>query len=149
LALPRQIRRGQRRERLCQRGAAAFILPSVAFHQAFRRSRGDLALLRRWHRWASWEAIGRRVVDIFPGTGFTVWTDSTPRRIGFGDELDPAEREAIHQVIASGGRAAVPGRTGVAIAWRNMDKFSESCAVCLFLGSGLYRSLSEGMSSSM
>lgn len=126
LALPRHWD-GDLRERMCQRGAAALILPSRAYEQAFKRAKGDLALLRRWHRWASWETLGRRAADIMEGVRFRAWADGRPRN---EDELEAAEVAAVEDALAHGMGVSVQ-RGVVAQAWALTERGAESRLVSL------------------
>lgn len=101
LALPRHFRRGPLRERLCQRGAAALMLPSIAFERAIFLAEWDLAKLRRWHSWVSWEALGRRAADLFPGVTLTTWTEKGYRRSD-STEVHDGEAEAAKEAYRVG-----------------------------------------------
>lgn len=84
LALPRKTIAGKPRERVCQRAAASFLLPSIAFKRSLTLSGWDLPTLVRWWKWASWEALGFRVADLYDWARFVVWTDGRVKVSGGG-----------------------------------------------------------------
>lgn len=61
------------REHLCQRGAAALLVPSRLFLRAMLACELDLRRLRRAFPLASAEVLGNRLVDLCPDSAFAVW----------------------------------------------------------------------------
>lgn len=106
---------GKLRERICQRGAAAFLLPSIAFKHTLWKSGWDLRELLNWWPWASWEALGFRVADLYPWASFTVWSDTYFRRSG---GTEPTELELAAYLMARKGRALLARDGQVVSAWR-------------------------------
>lgn len=84
LALPRKVIAGKPRERVCQRAAASFLLPSIAFKRSLALSGWELPTLVGWWKWASWEALGFRIADIYDWARFVVWTDGKAKVSGGG-----------------------------------------------------------------
>lgn len=58
-------------EQLCQRGAAALLVPAAAFLRALLRHRLDLPALRSRFPCASMEVLGNRAVDLCEGSAFS------------------------------------------------------------------------------
>lgn len=115
LALSRRHFKGRHRERACQRGAAGFLLPSIAFKHTLFRSGWELpSLIRKW-RWASAEAIGFRINDLFPWARFVVWSDSRVRVSGGGPPT-VMELEAYERAVRRGCSLVVEGGQAVT-AW--------------------------------
>lgn len=69
------LRHAPEHEQLCQRFAAALCLPLTHFVDLLRRHGTDLAALRRECRFASWEAIASRVVDVSRRAAASKWSE--------------------------------------------------------------------------
>lgn len=81
------------RERLCQRGASALLLPENTFMAAWDDRRGDLAAVKVRFPLASWEVVATRAAEILPGVVVSKWIDGKPswRRSRHEPEAMPEE----------------------------------------------------------
>jgi len=103
----------ERKEAMCDRGAAALLLPAAAFRATIDELGLDLPRLRRRWRHASWGTIGRRLVDVGAASTIANWSDlELAWRYGAG--AHPDEEHALAEVYAGRGRAQV----GAVSAWR-------------------------------
>jgi hypothetical protein len=105
--LPRETK-----EAICDRGAAALLLPALPFKIAVREHGIDLAALRRRWRLASWATIAHRLVDLGAASTASGW-DSESLAWRYGGEEHPSEGAALRQARRRG-RGWVAG----ARAWR-------------------------------
>ena len=106
------------KEELCDRGAAALMLPPGRFAETMHKTGVHLPALRRLWRFASYKALAARMVDLVPGTTAASW-DSGAMQWGRGPELGAeAITAAVTEALTSRGLGeAVIG--GVrARAWR-------------------------------
>lgn len=107
------------REDACDRGAAALLLPRVAFRSSAEQLRADLPALRRAWPAASWATLARRLVDI--GLAHTAAAfDSAElawRTGALQGELALAEARAVAEAYTRGRAHARAGGAGVR-AWR-------------------------------
>ncbi len=101
------------KERLCDRGAAALLLPASAFRKSVKLLEGELPALRRQWRHASWDVIARRLVDVGMVSTAAAW-DSLELRWRYGGDGHALEEEALGRVYAGRGAA----RVGGVRAWR-------------------------------
>jgi hypothetical protein len=128
------------KEKFCNRGAAALLLPQQQFLFSLHGTGWDLPELRRRWPWASWGAIATRLVDLVPGVSASTWVNgrrewwryqSIPERQAFGAELDAMEllgRER-HR-----GRAVARRSSAKAFAWRLTARDGRRVAVTVARG---------------
>lgn len=104
-------------EEACDRFAAALLLPAPSFRHSVGKLGADLVALRKRWPWASWDALGRRLAELYPGvaagkleSGHWAW------RVG-GPGGEAAMRQAA--ALALGTRLGVGlAEDGSAVAWR-------------------------------
>lgn len=106
--LPRALK-----EEMCDRGAAALLLPAEAFCASVDRFGIDLPVLRRQWRNASWTTIARRLVDVGAASSAASW-DSLELAWRYGGPARRDEEAALAEIYAGRGRA----RSGGVRAWR-------------------------------
>jgi hypothetical protein len=87
------------RERFCDRGAAALLLPRQQFLFTSRVARGELPELRRRWPWASWGAIASRFVDLVPGTAAATWVNGERDWWRYDDRL-PVQAFVLAEIAA-------------------------------------------------
>lgn len=125
LHLPRcllDVLEQEAKERVCNRGAAALLLPRQPFMSSLAAARWDLAELRRRLPWASWAAIATRIVDLVPGAAAATWVNGTrewwrfTEGVNLGD-VAGAEHEAAREA-GRHGYSVVRVRGVRARAWR-------------------------------
>lgn len=110
------------KERMCDRVAAALLLPPPQFLYALFETNWSLPLLRRRFPIASYEAIARRIVDLKPSTSAAMWTAgkrSWWRGPAAGEDvrlLVRAERQAL-RIANRTGFASVADGDVIARAW--------------------------------
>jgi IrrE N-terminal-like domain len=125
LYLPSQWRRAlpeKLKERACDRGAAALLLPRQQFLFSLHGTGWDLPALRRRWPTASWGAIAARLVDLVPGVSACTWVDHRRASWRYDPALElhhvgAAELIAVEQAQRHG-RAVVVRRRLRARAWR-------------------------------
>ena len=101
------------KEELCDRGAAALLLPKASFRASIDDLGLDLPRLRRRWRNASWATIARRLVDVGVAASIANW-ESLELAWRYGGEPHHDEELALAEVYAGRGRASV----GAVRAWR-------------------------------
>lgn len=101
------------RERLCDRGAAALLLPGSVFAASARTLQRDLSALRRAWPVASWSVLARRLVDVGLAESASGW-ESLQLAWRYGGCPHPDEEHALAEVYSGRGRA----RVRRARAWR-------------------------------
>lgn len=102
-------------EEFCQRAGAAMLLPREAFISSLFDARIDLPTMRRQWTHASYEVIGRRVEDLFPGARCYTWTDKGPC---CGERPVDVELAAIHVACSMRrGRSVLESDGMLAAAW--------------------------------
>lgn len=113
------------KERFCNRGAAALLMPQQQFQFSLRGLGWDLPRLRQRFALASWGAIAQRLVDLVPHAAACTWVDGKrkwwrwdePLWRELGDLAD-AEHGALAAAESQRGHAqAMRGRIR-AKAWR-------------------------------
>jgi hypothetical protein len=121
------------KELLCDRGAAALLLPSDEFLKSARAERFDLAVLRRRWPLASWGALSCRISDLVPGAVSSTWVNGRRRGARSAHE-DPGvaalEREAHHAALARGHQSVRRGSLRAA-AWRLTTRNGRSVVVAV------------------
>lgn len=105
------------KERACDRGAAALLLPAAEFHRSVTELRHELPALRRRWRNASWDVIARRLVDVGAASTAAAW-DSLELRWRYGGTGHDAEEHALAEVYAGRGSAHVRAGEREVRAWR-------------------------------
>lgn len=103
----------ERKEAMCDRGAAALLLPAAAFRVSIDQHGLDLPQLRRQWRHASWATIARRLVDVGAASTIASW-ESLELAWRYGADAHPDEEHALAEVYAGRGRAEI----GAVRAWR-------------------------------
>lgn len=102
------------KERMCDRGASALLLPAGAYLDTVEHLGRDLAALRRRWRHASWDTLARRLVDVGAARTVAAWESlELVWRYGDGEPAE-GEEEALARCYAGRGRA----RVGGVAAWR-------------------------------
>jgi hypothetical protein len=121
---------GDVREAICQRFAAALLLPRAAFAADLMETAGSLPLLRRRWPHASALAIARRVTDVHPAACST-WRDGAPsRRWSSAAQLEGAcssEARAVDAAMRCGS-SVVSSCRRFTMAWRLGDGHALSVA---------------------
>lgn len=98
------------REALCQRGAAALLVPATAYAVSWERCRGDLAQLKAEWPIASWEVLATRAAEVFPGVVASRWFKG---ELQWRRGADPSGPLSPAEIAASSGCRGV-GRAEVA-----------------------------------
>jgi hypothetical protein len=112
------------KERWCDRGAAAMMMPAAAFRQSGQACGWDLAVLREWWPFCSWNALVARTADLEPGLAVAAWHQQQLRfrRSNLAVEL-PEHADALEQFAACeavyGGKSEVAEGGLVVRAWRS------------------------------
>ena len=106
--LPNDLKEG-----MCDRGAAALLLPTAPFRASVDELAGELPALRRHWRNASWDVIARRLVDVGLASTAAAW-DSLELSWRYGGAGHSSEEEALGHVYSGRGAAQVGGVR----AWR-------------------------------
>jgi hypothetical protein len=129
-------------EAFCDRIAAAILLPRAVYLPQLREAKFDLAVLRRTWRFASWEVLGLRVVDLVPDALCRSWVNGEPKpwRHQKHVEVMTVERVAVTEAMKHGkGRAIVGDR--LTLAWRLPARGARSRAISVCIPERLLQAL--------
>lgn len=123
-------------EQLCQRGAAALLVPAIIFLPALLRHQLDLLALHERFPSASLEVLGNRTVDLCDGSAFTVVDPERGYRRARGispAEISPAEVRAL-AMLRRGSYALARGDRWLAQAWRSKRRHRRALVVAVRIG---------------
>ena len=124
--LPRGLLRllhPEEKERVCNRGAAALLLPKQQFLFSLHGAAWELPELRRRWPWASWGAIATRLVDLVPGVAASTWVNGRRQWWRYQQVPETQTAGAEHQAMRElgqehRGRVVVRRSSAKAFAWR-------------------------------
>ena len=114
------------KERFCDKGAAALLLPRRQFLFSLHATGWDLPKLKRRWPWSSWATIASRLHDLVPGVSASSWVENR-REWGRYPEgagvpalvaLRSAEEDAVLELYRGRGVAVARRSSTLARAWR-------------------------------
>jgi len=119
-------------ERICQRGAAALLLPQREFISSMFDCGWELPAARRRWKHASWEAIGSRLSDLLPGFSSAAWSDLQPKWRRPEPAATGAELAAVREAYKRG-RGKCLSAGNLALAWHLVSRrgFRYAVSICL------------------
>ena len=117
--LPRKLRT----EDMCNRGAAALLLPWIPYLRDLARHELELPIMRARWPLASYPTLARRLVDLHPRAAATIWRRGHPHKRyckAFPAELTEAEALAARQLAQSPAqrRTMVEASDTLCLSWK-------------------------------
>ena len=127
------------KEKFCNRGAAALLLPQQQFLFSLHGSGWELPELRRRWPWASWGAIATRLVDLVPGVSASTWVNGRRQwwryaRIPETETFGAEEQAMVELGREQRGRVVVRRSSAKAYAWRLTARDGRRVAVTVARG---------------
>lgn len=89
------------KEQWCDRGAAALMMPRIAFLESGTASGWDLEVMRQWWPHCSWNALVKRITDLVPRTAAAAWHRAQLRFRQTHQDIElPEQADALEEFIA-------------------------------------------------